>query len=304
MSGTVEQRMGEPRFAHVGIVARAESAEAAALALELAAWLVARGRRVALDPATQAATGWAGEVFAAGDVCDLVIALGGDGTLLMAARHLGGAAPILGVNLGRLGFLTEVSRAELAASLESVLAGDHQLEERALFDVELRRADGSRERFRVLNDAVIGKGALARIIELSLATDRGTVARFRADGLILSTPTGSTAYNLSAGGPIIDPSLPVVVLTPICPHTLSLRPLVVPDSGWIEVELLTGQEEVYLTLDGREGTPLGGGDVVRIARASASVRLVRVRRDGFYDNLRQKLGWGGLEERVKPEGAP
>jgi NAD+ kinase len=208
---------------------------------------------------------------------------------------VGPEAPILGVNLGTLGFLTEVSRGELYPSLVQVLSGRFRVEERSLFDVDLRRNGSGLIRYRVLNDAVITKSALARIIELTLRIDGSLIARFRADGLIISTPTGSTAYNLSAGGPILSPLLPVAVLTPICPHALSLRPIVVPDNQDIEVMLETQREEVYLTLDGQEGTTLGYGDVVRLGRSDSRVRLVKVSGRGFFDSLRGKLRWGGLE---------
>jgi NAD+ kinase len=176
-----------------------------------------------------------------------------------------------------------------------VLAGRFKTEERSLFDVELQRNGSGALRFRVLNDAVINKSALARIIELTLRIDGHLIARFRADGLIISTPTGSTAYNLSAGGPIVSPVLPVAVLTPICPHALSLRPIVVPDTGAIEITLETQREEVYLTLDGQEGTSVGYQDVVRIRRGASKIRLIKVGERGFYESLRGKLRWGGLE---------
>jgi NAD+ kinase len=173
-----------------------------------------------------------------------------------------------------------------------VLAGSFSLDERVLLDVELQRAGGERLAYRVLNDAVVAKSALSRIIELTLRVEGHLVARFRADGLIVSTPTGSTAYNLSAGGPILYPRLPVMVLSPICPHTLSLRPLVVPDESRVEVTLETQCEEVYLTLDGQEGTTLGYGDTVRVRRSAERVRLVRVSERTYYDGLRGKLHWG------------
>ena len=170
--------------------------------------------------------------------------------------------PILGVNMGRLGFLTEVNRTELYPAVGDVLAGDYEIERRSMHDVDLRRESGDTHTFRVLNDAVIGKSALARIIELTLEVNGSLVARYRADGLIVSTPTGSTAYNLSAGGPIIDPSLPILVITPICPHTLSQRPIVLPATSRIEITLETPREEVYLTLDGQEGRGVQYQDVV------------------------------------------
>ena len=281
-------------FRRVGVVTKADSRDAIGTAHELADWLVRRGCEVALDEATARAKGFTGETFQPEGEYDLVVVLGGDGTLLVTARSLGGRAPILGVNLGRLGFLTEVRRGELYPTLVKVLAGSFEIQQRSLLDVELRRASGGVQTYRILNDAVIAKSALARIIELTLRTDGHVVANYRADGLIISTPTGSTAYNLSAGGPIIDPGLPVVVLTPICPHTLSLRPLVVPDAGSLEVQLETRREEVYLTCDGQEGTTLGYQDVVRVSRCGVSVRLVKAAGRSFYDNLREKLRWGGL----------
>lgn len=281
----------------VGVVAKVASREAVFVAHELSEWLRRRGLEVGLDQATLRARGSAEPAFHPGESCDLVVVLGGDGTLLSVARTVGPAAPILGVNLGTLGFLTEVSRGELYPSLVQVLAGRFRVEERSLFDVDLQRHGGSNGplRYQVLNDAVITKSALARIIELTLRIDGHLIARFRADGLIISTPTGSTAYNLSAGGPILSPLLPVAVLTPICPHALSLRPIVVPDTGRIEVTLETQREEVYLTLDGQEGTSLGFGDVVRLGRSDSRVRLVKVTGRGFFDSLRGKLRWGGLE---------
>lgn len=295
------------RFQRIGIVVKAQSREAIHTAHELAEWLRRRKLEVALDEAILRATAGSREreeadrPFRAGEDYDLVVVLGGDGTLLSVARSLAGRVPILGVNLGTLGFLTEVNRGELYPAMVQVLAGKFRLEKRSLFDVELQRGEGGAAggtplRFRALNDAVIAKSALARIIELTLRVDRHLVARFRADGLILSTPTGSTAYNLSAGGPILSPLLGVAVLTPICPHALSLRPIVVPDSSLIEVTLETPREEVYLTLDGQEGTSLGHRDTVSLTRSRVAARLVKVSQRTFYDNLRGKLRWGGLHD--------
>jgi NAD+ kinase len=282
------------KIQRVGVVAKVTSRDALETAWELGEWLRRRGLEPILDEGALQARGVSGQVpFRPGDPCDLLVVLGGDGTLLSTARS-NTAVPILGVNLGNLGFLTEVGRGELYPALVQVLAGRYHLEQRSLLEVELRPADGATHSFRVLNDAVITKSALARIIELTLRVDGHLVARFRSDGLILSTPTGSTAYNLSAGGPILSPLLPVAVLTPICPHALSLRPIVVPDDSAIEVTLETRREEVYLTLDGQEGTSLGFGDKVHITRSAASARLVKIGERSFYDNLRGKLRWGGL----------
>jgi len=283
----------EARFQRIGVVAKLSSREALANAEELAEWLTRRGIDTVVEEATAHAAGLTSyPTFRAGEDCDLVVVLGGDGTLLSVARRQAGGAPILGVNLGSLGFLTEIQRAELYPSLLEVFAGRYAIDERAVFDVSLERADGSRQLYRALNDAVITKSALARIIDLHLRVDDRLVARYRADGLILSTPTGSTAYNLSAGGPILQPQLGVAVITPICPHTLSLRPIVVPDTSLVEVSLETQSEKVYLTLDGQEGTEFAFRDRLRVTRCAEQVRLVRTSGRTFFDGLRGKLHWG------------
>src|SRR5690606_32740221 len=229
-------------------------------------WLERRGLEVEVDSGVQRLTTAERPAFQLSGSYDLVIALGGDGTLLSVARGLQAEIPLLGVNLGNLGFLTETARDELYPALVDVLAGQAHIEPRALFAVELQRAGGARQTYTVFNDAVVAKGALSRIIELTLHVGDRRVATYRSDGLIISTPTGSTAYSLSAGGPIVSPQLPVAVLTPICPHTFSLRPLVVPDGSGIRVTLDTQREEVFLTLDGQEGTTLGFRDAIEVQR--------------------------------------
>ena len=279
----------------VAVVPKRSSREALQTAQELAEWLVRRGLEGALDEAARRVRRLAGvATYDPTAPYDLVVVLGGDGTLLSVARGLDRSIPVLGVNLGRLGFLTEVGRADLYPSLIPVLAGQYRIEDRSLFSVTLTRAGGTEAHYSVLNDAVIAKSALARIIELSVRVGGANVARMRADGLIVSTPTGSTAYNLSAGGPILSPQLPVAVVTPICPHTLSLRPLVVPDTERIDITLETSREEVYLTLDGQEGTSLAYRDTVSVERSEARVGLVKITGRTFYDNLRGKLRWGDL----------
>ncbi len=278
----------------VAVVARAASREAIRTAAELADWLRRRKIEVALDDATLRVCGLTQvSPFDAGQSYDLIIVLGGDGTLLSVARSVTDSVPILGVNLGRLGFLTELSRFELYPSLVEILAGAYDIEERSMFDVELWRSDKLASSFRAFNDAVITKSALARIIELEVRIGKRLVARYRSDGMIVSTPNGSTAYNLSAGGPILFPALEVAVLTPICPHALALRPLVVPDEARIEITLQTQEEEVFLTVDGQEGGSLGYHDTVKVTRSEARVQLVRISERSFYDNLRDKLKWGG-----------
>ena len=263
-------------------------------ASELADWLRRRKIEVGLDQACLRSRSISDfPAYQSGQEYDLVIVLGGDGTLLSVARSVAPGVPILGVNLGRLGFLTEVSRAELYPNLVRLLGGDFRIEERSMFEVELHRSGGSVASFRAFNDAVIAKSALSQIIDLKLEIGSRLVARYRSDGLIISTPNGSTAYNLSAGGPIVFPALPVAVLTPICPHALTLRPIVVPDSMPIDVTLETRKEEVFLTVDGQEGSSLGYRDTVRVQRSDVTVRLVRMGELTFYESLREKLKWGG-----------
>ena len=277
----------------VAVVAKRVSREALLAASEVAHWLSRRGIDVDIDEAVAERQGNSAlGRFDPSTKYDLVLVLGGDGTLLSVAREDDVQSPLLGVNLGYLGFLTDVRRNELYPALMEVLAGKFDLEKRALLDVNLERKGGDSEIYRVLNDAVINKSALARIIELTLDVDGKRVTTYRSDGLIISTPTGSTAYNLSADGPILTPSLPVVVLTPICPHTISMRPIVVSDSSTIVVGLQTGKEEVYLTLDGQEGTKIAAGDRVTIRRSDVEVELVKVTGRTFFDNLRDKLRWG------------
>ncbi len=277
-------------FERIAVVAKRDSPEAEGTARELAEWLERRGVFVALDCDSE---GEAPGLLTGAGKFDLVVVLGGDGTLLSVARHLSAAVAVLGVNLGHLGFLTEIGRDELYPTMVEVMAGRFGLETRSLMDLELHRADGSRERYRLLNDAVIAKSALSRIIELTLSVDGKLVTTYRSDGLIISTPTGSTAYSLSAGGPIVHPTLPVALLTPICPHTFSLRPIVVPDESDVEVRLDTDQERVFLTVDGQEGTELAYQDSVRLHRSAIEIHLVKVSGRSFYDSLRHKLHWGG-----------
>ncbi|MGE0639748.1 MAG: NAD(+)/NADH kinase [Thermoanaerobaculia bacterium] len=292
----------------IGVVAKRGSRQAAELAAELVEWLSRRELEPLVDPATAEELksipgGLSGPgLLSSAARADLVVVLGGDGTLLAVARKAAGGPPILGVNLGRLGFLTEVQRNSLYPALVEVLAGRYALEPRSLFEVEQIAAGESEPRagFRALNDVVIAKSALSRVIELSLSVDGHHVARYRADGIVVSTPTGSTAYNLSAGGPILHPLLPVAVITPICPHTLTLRPLVVPDSSAVEIVIESRNDEgddrvdrVYLTVDGQEGGDVAVGDRVRVKRSPRPAYLVRTgKRGSIFDGLRTKLHWG------------
>jgi NAD+ kinase len=224
---------------------------------------------------------------------DLIIVLGGDGTMIATARMVGDSeVPVLGVNYGSLGYLAEFRMEEMFPALESILEGSYQLDSRVMLAAELFRNGEQLMHTRVLNDVVINKSALARIIEIEASLNNQFVNSFRADGLIVSTPTGSTAYNLSAGGPVIYPSMNAVVITPICPFTLSNRPIVVPDDAVIELHLKTPNEEVALTLDGQVGVPLEVEDRIVIRKSRTSFKLVQPMNRNYFDVLRDKLRWG------------
>ena len=224
---------------------------------------------------------------------DLLIVLGGDGTILATARSAGEhAVPILPVNLGGLGFLTSVTLEELYPILDQVLQGKNRISERVLLEAEVIRNGKAVERHRALNDAVLNKGALSRMIDLDLHIDGQFVSSYKADGLIISTPTGSTAYSLAAGGPIVYPVVEAFVITPICPHTLTTRPLVIPDTARIEVDFRAGDESVYLTLDGQAGVELKPGDRIAVTKAPNKLRLVRPAKKSYFEILRNKLKWG------------
>jgi NAD+ kinase len=228
-----------------------------------------------------------------GEDVDLIVVLGGDGTMISTARLIGDRSiPVLGINYGALGYLTEFRIEEMFAALEQILAGNYELDPRVALRVEHTRAGEILSSNRVLNDVVINKSALARIIEIEVRLDGLFVNNFRADGLIVSTPTGSTAYNLSAGGPIVFPSMNAVVVTPICPFTLSNRPIVVPDAAEIELILKTEKEEVALTLDGQVGFQLQAGDRVKIRKSRTTFNLVQPPNRNYFDVLRDKLRWG------------
>jgi NAD+ kinase len=231
------------------------------------------------------------EELAAG--VDLILVLGGDGTMISTARLIGDTVvPVMGVNYGGLGYLAEFPIEELFTALEAILAGQYKVQKRVMLAVELWRGAEMVTHSRVLNDVVVNKSALARIIEIEAYLDAQFVNLFRADGLIVATPTGSTAYNLSAGGPVIYPSMNAVVITPICPFTLSNRPIVVPDESMIEVRLKTEKEDVALTLDGQVGFPLEVNDRIVIRKSKTTFNLVQPPNRNYFDVLRDKLKWG------------
>lgn len=286
------------RVRRVGLVTRHRSAAAIALARKLERQLVRRGITVVHDLESSRARGVSGGAPRAqiARLVDLVVTLGGDGTLLSVARHPAPGVSVLGIDIGTLGFLTTCRPGEAGPVLEAALSGTAHVERRRLLSV--RVMDGARppRRYRVVNDAVLSKSALARIATIRVDVDGRLVSRYRGDGLIVSTPTGSTAYNLSAGGPILEPTLPAFVLTPICPHTLTLRPLVLPDSVRLELSVENDPTDVFLTLDGQEGFPVSSTTRISIARSSETVSLVRASEASFFEVLAGKLSFGGERE--------
>lgn len=288
-------RPAPARFRRVGLACKCTSKAALALARALDSALVKRGLEVLFDSDSAAALGRTGGLprERLARASDLVIVAGGDGTLLSIARFAPTATPVLGINVGVLGFLAGLSRKEALSRIDEVLAGEFREERRLRLSVAVK--GGPRPaRFQALNDAVLNKEALARISTFSVELDARPVVRFRADGVIVSTPTGSTAYNLSAGGPILHPQLPAVVITPICPHTLSQRPLVVPAETVIGLRILDSRTSggVYLTLDGQEGLPIRPEFSVEIRPASSPVTLLRPPEADHFRNLAEKLNWG------------
>ncbi|HZV82568.1 MAG TPA: NAD(+)/NADH kinase [Geobacteraceae bacterium] len=227
-------------------------------------------------------------------LADLVVVLGGDGTLISTVRILGEKnVPILAVNLGSLGFITEITLDELYPALEKCLAGDFRVSQRLMLQADVERENRKVASHLVLNDVVINKGALARIVDLKTRVNNFDLTTFKADGLIISTPTGSTGYSLSAGGPIITPSLNCIVITPICPHTLTNRPLVIDDDSLVTVTVNSlDDEDVFLTLDGQVGLELKSGDVIHISRSRHCANLVTSERRDYFEILRTKLKWG------------
>jgi NAD+ kinase len=285
----------------IGIVLKPHQPDALKTMCELANWLGQRDITLVGGPEIerdriQQQTGCAvqevvPEQLAANS--DLILVLGGDGTMIAAARVMGDTeVPVLGVNYGGLGYLAEFRIEELYGALESILSANYRVDKRVMLSVELSRGNENITRNRVLNDVVINKSALARIIEIEAYLNNQFVNAFRADGLIVSTPTGSTAYNLSAGGPVIFPSMNAVVITPICPFTLSNRPIVVPDDAVIELCLKTEKEDVSLTLDGQVGFPLNFEDRVTIRKSDTTFNLIQPTNRNYFDVLRDKLRWG------------
>ena len=283
-------------FHTVGIIARPRRSNLAVVVPGLLHWFETRGIRVFYDTETSSCLSHTSKGLTRDQVAEqsqLLLVLGGDGTLLAAARVAAPLGiPILPINMGSLGFLTSFKLEELYPALEETMAGKFSVSERVMLDVQLERGGNLVERQSVVNEAVIHKGELARMIELELAIDEDFVCRYRVDGLIVATPTGSTAYSLSAGGPIVHPSVESWIITPICPHTLSDRPVVVRDSSTVEVNVSPNTESVFLTLDGQTGIPIEPRDKVRMTRAVERLKLIQPLKKSYFEILHRKLKWG------------
>lgn len=240
-----------------------------------------------------------GERLTSPDNLDLLMTLGGDGTLLRGARYLDGRdTPILGVNLGRLGFLTSCGGDEFEQALQLWSRGEYRAEQRMTLEARAFGADGeARGEWRCLNDVVLHKGGFARVVRFSVHVDGEAIGALGADGVVISTPTGSTAYSLSAGGPVVMPTVESIIVTPVSPHTLAMRPLVLPPGVEVAVRAEDGPEGLLVTLDGQVGTTFRSGDTLLVRRAPSPVRIIRFPGTSFFVLLRHKLGWGGLSER-------
>jgi NAD+ kinase len=279
----------------IGILTKPRFPEIERTLRDVVRWLRARNIDVLLDTTSATHLGEQGgyQKSQLALTADVLLVLGGDGTMLNAARLAGERSiPILGVNMGGLGFLTEVRLENLYPSLERVFANDFVFDERLMLRTHIHRHGETVAQGEVLNDVVISKGTLARMIELKIAIQGRFVTNLRGDGLILSSPTGSTAYSLSAGGPIIDPAVQSLILTPICPHTLTHRPLIVPGNAKIDVTLTSKDDGAMATFDGQVGVAISQGDAVVIQTSDHRTRLIRFPESNYYDVLREKLKWG------------
>ena len=278
----------------IGIVSKAGRSEPIEILKDFLPWLNNRGLEVFLDTETASLLKMRGYPRSEmPSLVDMIVVLGGDGTMLNVARLVcERGVPILGVNLGGLGFITEVQKEEVCNAMDKTLSGEYSIEDRMMLTAHIHRPGEKIAEYTVLNDVVINKGALARIIDLETYINKAYVTIFKADGLIVSTPTGSTAYSLSAGGPVLYPTLDCIILTPICPHTLTNRPTVLPDDVLIEIILKSVSEDVFLTLDGQVGFSLRKDDVVEIKRSPFKTRLIIPFERDYFQILRTKLKWG------------
>jgi len=285
----------------IGVFCKPKAPSATDILGRLIPWLRKQNYHIFLDTGTAAIINETSsyEKREISQQADLLIVLGGDGTLLSVAR----AAhphniPILAVNLGSLGFLAEISIDELYPTLENILAGKFEIENRMLLNACIWRNGEKVEDHNVLNDVVINKGAVARVINLQVLVNGQYMTSYRADGLIIATPTGSTAYSLSAGGPIIHPSMHTLVLSPICPFTLTNRSILIPDQSIIQVKLAAEYDDVRVTLDGQEGYDMRAGDILEIKKTKTSLQLIRGPNKNYYQILRDKLHWGSQNDEV------
>jgi NAD+ kinase len=284
-----------PSMKRIGILVKPAFQDAKPLLQELVPWLRARGRDPLLDSSLAQligeATSYSKKDLAT--LADLLLVLGGDGTMLAAARLVEDRpTPILGVNVGGLGFLTEVSREELYHALEQVFANAYFEEERLMLRSRIMRLGEQVAQATVLNDVVLNKGAIARMVQLEISINGQLVTGLRGDGLIISTPTGSTAYSLSSGGPILNPSVHALILTPICPHTLTNRPIVIPQDVLVEVVMVSRDEGAMVTFDGQVGVALRHQDTIEVRASGHKTKLIRFRDRNYYEMLRKKLKWG------------
>ena len=281
---------------HVGIIAKTHTAGIREILKKLYQWLSDRHIQTFFDRRTGELVEQPSEIHPKAQIpalVDLIVVLGGDGTLLSAARLIGEHnVPILGVNLGSLGFLTEITLDEMYCSLDQVLRHEFSTTQRLLLKAYICREEEQLTEYSALNDVVINKSALARIIDLQTSINGQYVTTYKADGLIIATPTGSTAYNLAAAGPIIHPDMHALIMNPICPHTLTNRPIVIPDTSEINIMLKSENEDVFLTLDGQVGFALRYQDVVKIKKAEAMIQLIRPPKRNYFEVLRTKLKWG------------
>lgn len=279
----------------IGIIAKTQRSYPVKVVIDLIQWLKDKEVEVFFDEETAAAIGLESHYKRSEVISkiEFLIVLGGDGTFLSAARSVGEkSVPIMGVNMGGLGFLTEVTCEEIYPVLARVLNGNFETKERLLLDIIILREGKNIAKHKVLNDVVVNKGALARIIDLEVKINNKFVTSYRSDGLIISTPTGSTAYSLAAGGPIVYPSVRAMILAPICPFNLTNRPIIIPDDVIIKVKLATNTEDVHITFDGQVGLDMKYQDVMEITRSKVGIKLIKVPEKSHYEILRKKLKWG------------
>jgi NAD+ kinase len=295
--------MQHTEIRRIAVVVKRQEPRARSVVEKLLDWTASRGIEVFMDARDFEPSGRATPVSAnqLPDRADLVIVLGGDGTMLATARLVGDrGVPVLGVNFGTLGYLTEFTDLDLFPALEEIVRGAYTVDPRVMISCSIERRDRVVYTATALNDVVVNKSALARIIEIDCWIDERYVTFYRADGLIISTPTGSTAYNVSAGGPILMPSMGAFVLNPICPHTLSNRPLVVPDTVDIDLALRPTGEQVMVTIDGQTGFELADRDRIRLHKSARTFDVITPRDRNYFEVLRGKLQWGGRISSTTP----